>query len=336
MKKKYITKSLRAFPFSDDNLTPEEKLFKCTLNEWYNAKHRTISDEEVKFINSVNINKCPYCCSTSFIKNGHRKDGIQKYKCISCNRSFTPITNTIFDSHKIPISEWFEYLLHLFEFHSIKSSSYDNRNANSTGTYWLIKVFEVLKGIQDDVVLDGRVYLDETYFSKIKSDNITINGKKLRGISKNKIGVAVATNLTSSIFIVTGTSKPSEKSTLSAYGKHIKKGSTIVHDKEKSHNILVDNLDLISETYSSEDLKNIEDKDNPLAPVNNFHSLAKSFMRQHGSYNRDNLQDWMNLLWFILNEPYDKYAKVLRFIELAINSPTRVKYRDAMKAKVPK
>ena len=99
---------------------------------------------------------------------------------------------------------------------------------------------------------------------------------------------------------------------------------------------MVDNLDLISETYSSEDLKNIEDKNNPLAPVNNFHSLAKSFMIQHGSYNRDNLQDWMNLLWLILNEPYDKYAKVLRFIELAINSPTRVKYRDAMKAKVPK
>mgnify|MGYP006987444950 FL=1 len=59
-------------------------------------------------------------------------------------------------------------------------------------------------------------------------------------------------------------------------------------------------------------------------------------MRQHESYNRDNLQDWMNLLWFILNESYDKYAKVLKFIELAINPPTRVKYREAMKAKVPK
>ena len=114
-KNKYITKSLRAAPFSDDNLKPEEKFFKCTLNVWYNAKHRTISDEAVRFINSVTINKCPFCGSTSFIKNGHRKDGIQKYKCISCNRSFTPITNTIFDSHKIPISEWFEYLLHLFK-----------------------------------------------------------------------------------------------------------------------------------------------------------------------------------------------------------------------------
>lgn len=91
---------------------------------------------------------------------------------------------------------------------------------------------------------------------------------------------------------------------------------------------MVDNLNLISETYSSELLKNIEDKDNPLAPVNNFHSLAKSFMRQHGSYNGDNLQDWMNLLLFILNEPYDKYAKVLRLIGLAINLSTRVKYRD--------
>ena len=59
-------------------------------------------------------------------------------------------------------------------------------------------------------------------------------------------------------------------------------------------------------------------------------------MREHGLYNRDNLQDWMNLLWFILNGPKDKYTKVLKFIELAINSSKRVKYRDAMAAKASK
>ena len=336
MKQKHIAKSLRTFPFGDDNLSPKEVLFKCTLDEWYEAKHRAISEEEVKFINSVTINKCPYCSSTSFIRNGHRKDGIQKYKCSSCNRSFTPITNTIFDSHKIPISEWFEFLLHLFEFHSIRTSSYDNRNSNSTGTYRLFKVFEVLKNIQEDIVLEGKIYLDETYFPKIKSQNIIINGKKLRGISTNKLGVAVATDLKKSIFIVTGTSKPSDKSTLLSYSKHIKEGSTIVHDKEKSHNALIDNLKLLSESYSGDELKNMKDQDNPLAPVNKLHALAKRFMREHGSYDRDNLQDWMNLLWFILNEPHDKYAKVLKFIELAINSSKRVKYRDAMATKAPK
>lgn len=46
----------------------------------------------------------------------------------------------------------------------IITKAYDNRNSETTAKYWLIKVFEVLKGIQDDIVLDGTVYLDETYF----------------------------------------------------------------------------------------------------------------------------------------------------------------------------
>ena len=101
------------------------------------------------------------------------------------------MTNTIFDSKKIPISEWIEYLLHLFEFHSINSTAYDNRNSPTTGKYWLIKTFEVLKGIQNDVVLDGTVYLDETYFTKVRSKLVTKDGKKLRGISRKKKGVGV-------------------------------------------------------------------------------------------------------------------------------------------------
>lgn len=42
----------------------------------------------------------------------------------------------------------------------------------------MIKAFEVLKGIQDDIVLDGTVYLDETYFTKVRSKLVTKDGKK--------------------------------------------------------------------------------------------------------------------------------------------------------------
>ena len=322
--------SLRVFTWDDKNPTPSQSLVESTVIEWYEAKHRKASKEEIDLINSINIVKCPYCNGTHIKKDGHRKDGIQKYFCNDCIRGFNPLTNTIFDSKKIPISEWIEYLLHLFEFHSIKTSASDNRNSNTTGQYWLIKVFEVLKGIQDDVLLDGKIYLDETYFSKKKSNEILKDGKKLRGISRNKIGVGVATNGKQSIFIVTNTSKPSEASTLRTYGSHIKKASTIIHDEEKSHNILVKNLNLQEEKYSSLELKQMADKDNPLEPVNRLHAYMKRFIRQHGSYDRDNLQDWMNLFYFIMNEPNDKYDKVLKFIQLAINSPKRVKYRDAM------
>ena len=80
----------------------------------------------------------------------------------------------------------------------------------------------------------------------------------------------------------------------------------------------------------------MKDKDNPLDPVNDIHSLAQRFMREHGGFNRDNLQDWMNLIAFLLSEPRDRYIKIDHFINLAPNSPCVVKYRDVMSKKVAK
>ena len=41
-----------------------------------------------------------------------------------------------------------------------------NRNSRTTGKYWLIKKFEVLIVIHDDVILDSTVYSDITYYTK--------------------------------------------------------------------------------------------------------------------------------------------------------------------------
>lgn len=223
----------------------------------------------------------------------------------------------------------------MFEFHSIKSSSFDNRNSNSTGKYWLFKVFEVLKGIQDHVVLKDVIWLDETYLPIIKSKVEYKEDKKLRGISRNKIGIACAKDEHgNSIMISTNTSKPSFLSTWKAYGSHIKEGSKIIHDEEKSHSILIKKLNLTSDVYSSIELKKLKDEDNPLEPINRIHSYLKRFFKEHGGYKRENLQDWLNLFWFILNNPEDKYDKVLKFIELSKSVSKTLRYRDVMGKKV--
>ena len=59
-------------------------------------------------------------------------------------------------------------------------------------------------------------------------------------------------------------------------------------------------------------------------------------MKVHGGYDRDNLQDWMNLICFILSKPENRYEKIVKFIEIALDSPIRVKYRDIMSKKVSK
>ena len=78
----------------------------------------------------------------------------------------------------------------------------------------MLKVFEVLKGIQDEEILDVTIYLNEMCLPKIKGKTIKKYGKKLRSISNNKIGIGVAINKEKSIFNVTWTSKPSFTSTL--------------------------------------------------------------------------------------------------------------------------
>lgn len=158
--------------------------------------------------------------------------------------------------------------------------------------------------------------MDETYFTKLRSKLVTKDGKKLRGISRNKIGVGVACNETKSIFIVTGTSKPSRKSTIETYGKHIARGSVLVHDDELSHSILIEELELESKVYPTKVTKGLSDKDNPLYPVNNLHLLLKQFIRNHGAYVREHPQEWLSLFWFIMNEPKDMYKLTSGHISL--------------------
>lgn len=96
-----------------------------TISEWYDAKHRKPSKEEVDFINSI------------------------------------------------VIEEWIEFLVHLFQFHSVRTTAFDNRNAVTTGLYWLSKVFLVVDDIQSDIVFSGKVWIDETYFPRWKSESAT-------------------------------------------------------------------------------------------------------------------------------------------------------------------
>ena len=102
MKKKsddssYWGKSLRALPWDKKEKTHSQTLISSTVHEWYDAKHRETSFEEIELINSIIINSCPYCGSARFIKAGHN-GLLQRYKCSECDGRFSALTNTIFDS----------------------------------------------------------------------------------------------------------------------------------------------------------------------------------------------------------------------------------------------
>lgn len=324
------SKSRRTTPWDDSpRPTPVQRFIKVHYQTRYEERHQPLDETgEAEMINSFEPKHCPFCQSESFIKYGHDRNGINRYKCV-CGKSFKPTTGTIFDSRKIGICEWIEYCLNIFRYVSLNADSWNNRNAISTSKYWLEKLFLTLENSQSNVVLSGTVWLDETYYSLMLRDRIRDeNGNLLRGLSRNQICIGVATDKKHTICFFEGFGKPSQKRSYETFKDHIASGSTLIHDKEKAHKKLIEKLELKCVSYSSSDLKGLADSENPLDPVNRIHCLLKMFLNAHSGFCRDEIQDYLNLYSFVINSPSDHLEKVEKIINLVFENPKSLKYRD--------
>lgn len=314
-------------------LTATQAFLKQQYDMHYADRHRMVSESgEAEMVNSYIPMQCPFCTSGKFKKSGRTSSGVQRYMC-GCGKTFLPTTGTIFDGHRISISEWMEYCLNLFRHVSIAADSWNNKNAFTTSRYWLQKLFITLENVQDSVVLSGEVWLDETFY-RVRSGNIVRkdNGDELRGLSQNQLCIGVATDNTNTLFLVEGTGKPSQKKTAETFKNHIAPGSTLIHDKEAAHKKLVSDLSLVSIEYASSDLKGLPDKDNPMYPINRVHDILKKFLNAHSGFDRTNLQGFLNLFAFVSNPPVDLLEKVEVVVEMGFRNPKLLRYRDLFSA----
>jgi hypothetical protein len=312
------------------DLTETQEFLQQHYADHYADRHRALGESgESEMINSYVPTKCPFCATERFKRNGRTQSGVQRYMCGACAKTFLPTTGTIFDEHRISISEWMEYCLNLFRHVSITADSWNNKNAFTTSRYWLQKLFLTLETVQNSIVLADRVWLDETFYT-VRTEDIIRNesGSKLRGLSQNQICIGVATDKKNTLFLVEGTGKPTQKKTFEAFRSHIKPGSTLVHDRESAHEKLVRELSLLSESYASKDLIGLPGKDNPMNPVNRAHAILKKFLYAHNSFSRDDLQGYLNLFAFLTNPPNNLLEKVELVIKSAFANPKSLRYRD--------
>lgn len=250
------------------------------------------------------------------------------YYCKKCKKRFTPTLNTLFENHKISITEWIEFSLDIFNYGSITLTSKVNKNSMNTSIYWLHKVFLLLREYQKDIILKGKVYLDEMFYTVVKSEIITKDGKQLRGISKNKYCIGIAYDGNSIVAFVECLGKTTLTITKETFINHIEKNSILIHDDEKAHADLVKELNLKSESYNSAYLKTLDDKENPLRPINHQCDLLRQFLNAHSGFDRDDLQDYLNLYCFMNSKPRNKLEKVDKLLNLALTTNVTLKYRE--------
>ena len=322
--------SRRRTPWDGSDMTPTQLFIHDQHHMHYEQRHPSLSESgESSLINSYTPSCCPFCKGEDISRFGFDSNGIQRYRCNLCNRCFKPTTGTIFDSRKIPISEWIDYCSNIFRYVSLNAGSWSNRNAFSTSKYWLEKLFLTLDDYQEPIVLSGTVWLDETYYSVLMRDRTRHeDGTLLKGLSRNQIFIGVATDKRYTICFIEGYGKPSQKRSYETFKDHIAPGSKLIHDKEGTHKKLVEKLSLVSEAYASKDLKGLDDSENPMEPVNRVHYYLKNFLNAHSGFNRDELQGYLNLYAFVVNPPSDYLEKVEKLIKMVFEKPKSLRYRD--------
>lgn len=238
----------------ESSLAPAQRLVMGAHREAYERLHPGVGGD-AGFFNGYERDACPLCRSPDIARWGHDRNGVRGWRCKTCGSSFTPATGTIFEGHRLPVAAWSEFLLELFSYESISGMTRQNRRSPTTLPYQLAKVFAVLDGIQDGVVLAGRVQADEMMYPVPAADrDLSLAGRGAGCYSRDNACIAIACEEApggSSVFVALGRGKPSGARAVRAYCPHLADGCTLVHDKENSHSAVVRECHLAGEAYDS-------------------------------------------------------------------------------------
>ena len=317
---------------SNDDLVTKQLI--KNIKEEYDKHHQPNFKAIEDNISEIKDIKCPICGSYDYVSNGHTKNRTQRYKC-SCGKVFSVTSNSLFLGTKVNINAWYSFIEGVVSETSTKVACIKAKISYTTGHYWIKKIFKVLEMFQDNIVMDGNIYLDETYVGVEESKEKKIRGKKMRGLSKNKICIALMNNGEHALAIKCGYGKPTEMKIYDTCWRHIKEGSTLIHDEEKAHNYLIKQLNLKSKAYNAAGgkiLKELAMKE--LQPINDECRKLKYFLSKHKGINKDNIQDYLNLYAFITNckmKDENLYFTSNLLLKLLFLSDEKIKFRDVIK-----
>lgn len=311
---------------------------KLTVAEQESLKTMLLSPAFVKSLNIedfvakerfANGRVCPLCGCIHVVRNGHRKDGTQRYVCKDCGKSFVIATNSIVSGTRKDLSVWEQYIDCMMNGLSIRKTAVACGIHRNTAFLWRHKILDALQNMADDVTLDGIIEADETFFaisykgnhSKSKTFAMPRKAHKrghsthIRGWSQEKVCVPCAVNRNGlSISKITNTGRVSTRDLHHIYDGRIKTNSTLVTDKMNSYVRFTNanGIDLV-QLKTGKAKKGIYN----IQHINSYHSQLKRFMRGFNGVSTKYLNNylvWNNLVNYAKESDMEKRNIFLTFV----------------------
>ena len=262
----------------------------------------TISDDTQSFLIETRFEGecyCIYCEGKHVVKNGKRKDGVQRFLCRDCHRSFIASTDSITSRTRKSISVWAAYLKCMLDQKTLKQSSEECDISMSTAFTWRHKILDTLSELTEKTYLTGVVEADETFFNVSfkgnhkRSHDFTMprkahkrgNDVHVKGLSAEKVCVPCAVNDAGISYAKPGKlGKISSTCITDIFEKKIAPHAILCTDKECAYMNLagLNDLSLIQmDTDCHTILK--EGRSYGIQRINAYHYRLKLFIRRfHG------------------------------------------------------
>jgi len=262
----------------------------------------TVSDNMQSFLIETRLDvegSCLYCEGTHVVKNGKRKDGIQRFLCRDCRKSFIANSDSITARTRKSITVWAAYLRCMMDQKTLKRSSEECHISMSTAFTWRHKILDTLRELTEKVYLTGIVEADETFFNVSfkgnhkRSHDFTMprkahkrgNDVHEKGLSSEKVCVPCAVNDTGISYAKPGKlGKISSTCITSTFEEKIAPRAVLCTDKERAYLDLAgtNDLELVQmDTDCRTSAK--EGEDYGIQRINAYHSRLKLFIRRfHG------------------------------------------------------
>lgn len=322
----YNKNSISEFVFSLTN--SEFALLQVAVNQRINKEKFGANTIEELAIKDGRNACCPSCGSTSVHKDGVTQTKVprQKYECNNCGHRFTLLSDSIFNSMKLNFNQICLYTA-LMTFNVPLAMCEELCDiSHPTAMLWRKKIFSTVDNYQQNIVLKDTVWIDEFYiydYSILHEDGY----KQKRGLSKDQICLIAGIDCYKNIVVkICGHGKPSASRIKKAMKTHIKEGSCVYHDGEKSHNELLNELNCDSRVFIA-DTKNPEYLKN-MALINNLCSWIRRYLFRFIGMDIKNLESYLN--WFVYlfrvkaqDERWPKIDRILRHLVLSNSKLTR-------------
>ena len=282
---------------------------------------------------------CPNCGSNNVVLNGTYKtehEQRQKYRCNECGKVFSGLHNTLVQGSSFSIFQWLCFIDCLYNGYSIEKTAKLCGTSNSTASSNRAILFFALQLLEEDVLLEGNIGMDETFFERsFKGNRDKQKGFKrdrpprgrgsqchIPGTSKDKTGVVCALDeYGMSIAVVTGRGSATTKELTEALYNHINpEHLKMLHaDSAKAFKAFAARNGFPIQQCKSADVRagkaKLPDTARHIQRAESYNSRLKKFMLRFNGVSSDLLQGYASLFsWRERNrdrERHEAYRELL-------------------------